>query len=484
MNNQLVKKLMTLVHGGLVLCGALIFASETAAALPISTGANPYRAHIAAEKGNVAIFGYDPVAYFIEGRAVKGKDQFEHEFGDVRWRFSSLENRDAFIGSPESYLPQYGGFCAVCIVEHEDLFDANPKVWTIVKGKLYLNNDARSREKFRRNASLYIEWADEMWAKLTPSAAPQVPDDRAYKIAVFPLAIGNPGFTFAEDTESAVKNEIKSYLDANESLEIAYSYETAPTGGLIIPPKQVWKGGFGPQQPVLESVTKLAEQIGVQGVVMAYVRSADSTLGVDYGTVELYVIDINQGSVYKERGFISEVDEMLQKAFSKLVSESYSDESYKIAVIKPAYFYSGGAVPGLHEFQDLGANIYVSIRQQPSISISHADEPVDPTALGYLNRGGDWPFPPTNVDPKEAWQGGAVRKTPNLERLYRAGQDLGLDAVVTWFYVIPNSLSVYPVEVYVIDIEQQHVYLHKGVNTEAGTLVRHAFDDFRAGREP
>ncbi len=321
MNKQSVKKFMTLVHGGLVLCGALIFASDQAAAFPISTGTNPYRAHIIPENGNVAIFGYDPVAYFIEGRAVKGKDAFEHEFGNVRWRFSSAENRDAFIGGPESYLPQYGGFCAVCIVEHEDLFDANPKFWTIVKGKLYFNNDLRSREKFRRNASLYIEWADAVWGKLAAPAVRRISDPNAQKIAIFPIMLGNRGNPLAPVTESAIKDKIKSYLDASESFEIAYDYDSAPAGGPVVTPKQVWSSGFGRPEPVLDSVTQLAEQIGVGGVVMAWARVGGSQIGVDRGRVELYVFDLDQGSVYKEKGFVSEVDDMLQKAFSNLVSE-------------------------------------------------------------------------------------------------------------------------------------------------------------------
>jgi YHS domain-containing protein len=58
----------------------------------------------------VAIKGYDPVAYFTEGQAVKGKKEFEYEWQDAKWRFSSAENRDLFAANPEKYAPQYGGF--------------------------------------------------------------------------------------------------------------------------------------------------------------------------------------------------------------------------------------------------------------------------------------------------------------------------------------------------------------------------------------
>ncbi len=58
----------------------------------------------------LAIKGYDPVAYFTEGRAVKGKKEFEYKWEDAKWRFSSAGNRDLFAANPEKYAPQYGGF--------------------------------------------------------------------------------------------------------------------------------------------------------------------------------------------------------------------------------------------------------------------------------------------------------------------------------------------------------------------------------------
>jgi YHS domain-containing protein len=58
----------------------------------------------------VAIKGYDTVAYHSEGRAVKGKSEFSHQWNDAKWYFSSAENRDLFAADPERYAPQYGGY--------------------------------------------------------------------------------------------------------------------------------------------------------------------------------------------------------------------------------------------------------------------------------------------------------------------------------------------------------------------------------------
>jgi hypothetical protein len=58
----------------------------------------------------VAIKGYDTVAYHTEGRALKGKKEFEFAWHDAIWRFASPSNRDRFAKNPERFAPQYGGY--------------------------------------------------------------------------------------------------------------------------------------------------------------------------------------------------------------------------------------------------------------------------------------------------------------------------------------------------------------------------------------
>ena len=55
--------------------------------------------------GGVAIKGYDSVAYFEQSRPVKGSDDFEVEWNDATWQFSSARNRDLFKSDPEKYTP-------------------------------------------------------------------------------------------------------------------------------------------------------------------------------------------------------------------------------------------------------------------------------------------------------------------------------------------------------------------------------------------
>ena len=61
--------------------------------------------------GNVAIKGYDPVAYFTEQRAVKGAEGISHSWLGADWKFSSEKHKNLFSESPVKYAPQYGGFC-------------------------------------------------------------------------------------------------------------------------------------------------------------------------------------------------------------------------------------------------------------------------------------------------------------------------------------------------------------------------------------
>jgi YHS domain-containing protein len=58
----------------------------------------------------VAIKGYDPVAYFTDGEAVKGKRKFSYAWNEAKWYFATAANRDLFSSDPERYAPQYGGF--------------------------------------------------------------------------------------------------------------------------------------------------------------------------------------------------------------------------------------------------------------------------------------------------------------------------------------------------------------------------------------
>lgn len=114
---------------------------------------------------NTAVGGYDPVAYFTEGEPVKGSTDYQLEHKGARFLFSSQENFEAFVANPTKYAPQYGGYCAWAVA-HNKTARGNPKNWTIVDGKLYLNINDRIENNWKANQAEFIKAADKNWPKL------------------------------------------------------------------------------------------------------------------------------------------------------------------------------------------------------------------------------------------------------------------------------------------------------------------------------
>lgn len=109
-----------------------------------------------------AVGGYDPVAYFEAGKPVEGTDEFATEYKGATWRFASAESRDKFIASPETFAPQYGGYCAWAVSQGYTA-SGDPKYWRIVDGKLYLNYDASVQETWETDIPGFIAKGDANW---------------------------------------------------------------------------------------------------------------------------------------------------------------------------------------------------------------------------------------------------------------------------------------------------------------------------------
>ena len=114
---------------------------------------------------DIAVSGYDAVAYFTEGRPVEGSDDFTVEYSGAVWRFASAENRDAFSSNPAQYAPQYGGYCAWAVSQGYTA-STDPDAWTIVEGKLYLNYSRSVQQKWEQNIPANITAGDANWPKV------------------------------------------------------------------------------------------------------------------------------------------------------------------------------------------------------------------------------------------------------------------------------------------------------------------------------
>ncbi len=149
-------KLRTMLVAALIATGpALTVAPAAYAEPPIYTG----------RFSDVALQGYDPVAYFTDGEPVKGSKDFTTEYMGATFRFASAQNRDAFLADPVAYAPQYGGYCAWAMADGKHA-KGDARYWKIVDGKLYLNFNSGIQKKWEADIPGFIEDANKEWAAL------------------------------------------------------------------------------------------------------------------------------------------------------------------------------------------------------------------------------------------------------------------------------------------------------------------------------
>ncbi len=118
------------------------------------------------DANNVAIHGYDPVAYFTREAAVPGDPEITHTQDGAVYRFANEANRDAFAADPESYLPAYGGYCAWAVSQGYTA-DVDPETWIVHEGRLYLNFNRRIGRRFQSDLVGNIQRADANWPGLS-----------------------------------------------------------------------------------------------------------------------------------------------------------------------------------------------------------------------------------------------------------------------------------------------------------------------------
>ncbi len=120
------------------------------------------KAPINTQSDNLALRGYDAVAYFSDGQAVRGLPQFATMWNGAAWRFATADHRDRFVREPSKYAPQFGGYCAWA-VGHGYTADGDPEAWTIVDGRLYVNYSKRVQRMWSENVQEHIRQGQANW---------------------------------------------------------------------------------------------------------------------------------------------------------------------------------------------------------------------------------------------------------------------------------------------------------------------------------
>ncbi|KPA20105.1 hypothetical protein shim_36030 [Shimia sp. SK013] len=97
-----------------------------------------------------AINGYDPVAYFNDGKPVEGSGANVVEWNSANWHFATPQNAAKFLENPEAFAPVFGGYCAYAASKGY-LAPTVPEAWTIHEDKLYLNYNLQAQKLWRED---------------------------------------------------------------------------------------------------------------------------------------------------------------------------------------------------------------------------------------------------------------------------------------------------------------------------------------------
>jgi len=151
--------------------------AAAASALTIVTSAFAGEQYV--DETGFAASGYDVVAYFDlpqsplgqkQTAPVAGRSDITAEYNGATFAFSTEANRDKFVANPAAYAPQYDGHCAYGVAKGGKV-PANPYLWRIVEGKLYLNITETVVGFWQEDIPGNISLAENNWVGIEGDAA-------------------------------------------------------------------------------------------------------------------------------------------------------------------------------------------------------------------------------------------------------------------------------------------------------------------------
>ncbi len=133
----------------------------------------------------VIIDGYDAVAFFMEGKPVKGSKEFQSNYKGAIYQFASAEHKALFDSDPEKYKVQYGGWCAYAV----SLGRVAPIIintWSVVDGRLFIQHNERAVRGWNKDVRGSIEKADKYWALVAGNKGKQIvtAEEKAFLVNV------------------------------------------------------------------------------------------------------------------------------------------------------------------------------------------------------------------------------------------------------------------------------------------------------------
>jgi YHS domain-containing protein len=120
------------------------------------------------EKEGLALRGYDPVAYFTEGKPRQGLAEHAYTYKGSKFQFASAENLRTFKQDPQKYAPQFGGYCAYGTAQGYKV-STQPDAFAVVDDKLYFNYNKEVQGIWNKDVPGNIARADKKWPEVSKS---------------------------------------------------------------------------------------------------------------------------------------------------------------------------------------------------------------------------------------------------------------------------------------------------------------------------
>jgi YHS domain-containing protein len=134
-------------------------------ALALSGAAHAEKTLINKDKTGLALQGYDPVAYFTDGKPVKGDAKFTASYRGATYRFASDEHKKMFEADPAKYEPQFGGYCGYAASINK-ISPISPHFWQVLDGRLVLQHNNKALTLWNKDVPGNLKKADENWPGL------------------------------------------------------------------------------------------------------------------------------------------------------------------------------------------------------------------------------------------------------------------------------------------------------------------------------
>ena len=124
----------------------------------------------------VILDGYDPVAFFLESKPVKGNSAFQSTYKGAIYQFSSEDNKKLFEKNPEKYKVHFGGWCAYA-VSLGRIAPIDIDTWSIVDDKLVVQHNQRAVNGWEKDVKGNLAKAEKYWPSVASHDGKQIQTD-------------------------------------------------------------------------------------------------------------------------------------------------------------------------------------------------------------------------------------------------------------------------------------------------------------------